>query len=92
MQAKRGVVFIAWSDMDEEPSYYSGYWDGAGHGVDEGFLEQMPKTSSLDIALDWARVRSDRVKIRPSWDPEQYYSAGAQAVRGIPTLRRPDSN
>ena len=92
MQAKRGVVFIAWIDVDEEPGYYSGYWDGAGHGVDEGFLEQMPETSSLDTALEWARVRSDRVKIRPSWDPAQYYSAGWEAVRGVLPLQRPDAN
>jgi hypothetical protein len=84
--ARRGIVFIAWTDNEDEPGFYSGYWDGAEHGRDEGFLGQMPATPSTDEALEWARARSDRVKIRPSWDPAHYYSAGSRAVRGLPRL------
>lgn len=86
--ARRGIVFVAWTDNDDEPGFYSGYWDGGGHGRDQGFLGQMPETRSTDEALEWARARSDRVKIRPSWDPAHYYSAGAQVLGGLPRLER----
>jgi hypothetical protein len=26
---RRGIVFIAWCDHEDEQSCYSGYWDGA---------------------------------------------------------------
>jgi hypothetical protein len=35
---RRGIAFIAWTDNDDEPGFYSGYWDGGGHGPSEGFL------------------------------------------------------
>jgi hypothetical protein len=63
---KRGVVFIAWNDL------YFGYWDGGGNGPGQGFLEQMPETSSLHTALAWGHARASRIKIRPSWDPARY--------------------
>jgi hypothetical protein len=88
------VVFITWVDNEGELGFYSGYWDGAptgGHGPDEGFLEQMPRTSSTDDAVAWARSRSDRVNIRPSWDPAHYYSAGEKPTRH-PPLQRPNAS
>jgi hypothetical protein len=78
IQRRRGVVFIAWSDLSPEPGFYSGYWDGGP----EGFLEQMPETASIDDAVEWGHARSDRVKIRPSWDPDHYYEAGSVAKEG----------
>lgn len=75
---RRGVVFIAWTEFFSEPGFYSGYCDGGP----EGFLEQMPETPSIDAALEWGRERSDRVRIRPSWDPAHYYEGGAVPVPG----------
>ena len=85
----RGVVFIAWIDDDGESGFYSGYWDGGGRGA-EGLLEQMPETSSTREALDWACARSDRVRIRPRWDPARYYSAGSLVDPELPPFREPD--
>jgi hypothetical protein len=87
---RRGIVFIAWADNDDEPGFYWGYWDGGGHGSGDGFLEQMPETPSTRVAVDWARARSDRVKIRPRWDPAQYYSAGDFTYPNMPPLRDPE--
>ena len=90
--ARRGIVFIAWSDNDGEESFYFGYWDGAAFDTglpDGGFLEQMPETPSIDVALDCARARSDRIKIRPSWDPAHSYSAGPVPT-GEPLPELPD--
>ena len=84
--ARSGIVFIAWIDNEDESGYYSGYWDGA---PDAGFLEQMPETPSIDVAVAWGRVRADRVVVRPSWDPAQYYSAGEQSKAGEPRLDLP---
>jgi len=75
---RRGVVFIAWSELFPERGFYSGYWDGGP----EGFLEQMPETPSIEAALAWGRDRSDRVKIRPSWDPAHYYEGGSVPQSG----------
>jgi hypothetical protein len=75
---RRGVVFIAWSELFPERGFYSGYWDGGP----EGFLEQMPETPSIDAALEWGRERSDRVKIRPSWDSAHYYEGGSVPMPG----------
>jgi hypothetical protein len=85
--ARGGIVFIAWADNHDEDDFYFGYWDGAPDG---GFLEQMPETPSLDVALEWGRARSDRVKIRPSWDPTRYFSAGSESKPGEPRLERPN--
>ena len=81
-----GVAFIAWSDNDDEPGFYWGYWDGAPEG---GLLEQMPETASVDVALEWERARSDRVKIRSSWHPARYYSAGTRTMPGESVLQVP---
>jgi hypothetical protein len=86
---RRGIVFIAWADNDDEPGFYWGYWDGVGRDADEGVLEQMPKTPSTREALEWARARSDRVQIRPRWDPAHYYSAGKFEYPNLPQLRAP---
>jgi hypothetical protein len=50
----------------------------------------MPETPSIDVALRWGHTRSYLIKIRPSWDPAHYYSAGAEPARGLPRLERPD--
>jgi len=91
---RRGIVFIAWShNFDGEENYYTGYWDGAPYDTglpDGGMLERMPDTPSIEIALEWARARSDRVKIRPSWHPPHSYSAGARPTGEVlPELPEP---
>jgi hypothetical protein len=79
-----GVVFVAWSEQDDENGYYFGYWDG---GRDLMLIEEMPEASSTESALEWARSRADRVRIRPSWDPTHYYSAGATRELRLPELK-----
>ena len=87
---RRGIVFVAWND---DSHCYSGYWDGAPYDTglpDGGFLEQMPQTPEIEIALTWARQRSDRIKIRPSWDAARSYSAGATPTgESLPELPDP---
>jgi hypothetical protein len=88
-EGRSGVVFIAWTEGDDEPGFDWGYWDGAPEG---GLLEQMPETAAVDVALEWGRARSDRVKIRPSWDPARYYSAGTRTMPGESVLHFPDDD
>ncbi len=88
--AKRGTVFIAWDDREDEPGFYFGYWDGGGDGPGNGFLGQMPETPSIEVALAWGHARAYRIRIRPSWDPAHYYSAGTERVPTLPELTRPE--
>jgi len=78
-----GVVCIAWSELDGAEGYYLGYWDG---GSDLMVIEEMPNTPSIDVALEWARSRADRIQVRPSWDPAHSYSAGSTPRPGMPPL------
>jgi hypothetical protein len=85
--SRRGIVYIAWADLDDEPGFYFGYWDGLGRNTTgEGFIAQMPETPSTREALDWAHARSERIIVRPRWDPTQHYSAGDLEYAPLPPL------
>jgi hypothetical protein len=91
-EGRIGTVFVAWVEEGLEggdDGFYMGYWDGHDPVHDEGFLGQMPATADLDLVLEWADARSDRIRIRPSWDPATYYEAGRRAHPGAPILRKP---
>jgi hypothetical protein len=84
-----GTVFAAWLDLPgPEGGHYAAYWDASPDA--SCFLEQGPGTADLDALLAWADERSDRVVVRPSWDPSHHYWAGrAGRPATTPPLRRP---
>lgn len=88
--ARRGIVFIAWIDNDDDPGFYSGYWDGGGRGPHEGFLGQMPETSSVETALEMGSSAGARRQDSTEVDPAGYCPAGADTEPGMPRLDRPD--
>jgi hypothetical protein len=67
-----GTVWIAWDPFDGR---YTGYQDAAPDAR-PAFLEQMPETTDLHAALQWARERSDRIVVRPEHDWGTHYWAG----------------
>jgi hypothetical protein len=80
-----GTAFIAWDPDDGD---YFGYWDSLPH-TPASSLEEMPRTRSLEEAIQWGRQRTARVLIRPESDPGEYYWAGAGEPQGADTgLRR----
>ena len=80
-----GTAFIAWEPDDRD---YFGYWDSLPHAPASA-LEEMPRTRSLEEAIEWGRKRTPRVLIRPESDPGEYYWAGAGEPQGADTdLRR----
>jgi hypothetical protein len=42
----------------------------------------MPRTRSLEEAIEWGRQRTSRVLIRPESDPGEYYWAGVGEPKG----------
>jgi hypothetical protein len=82
-----GTAFIAWEPDDRD---YFGYWDSLPDGPASA-LEQMPRTGSLEEAIEWGRQRTSRILIRPESDPGEYYWAGVGEPQGLDTdLRRLD--
>ena len=82
-----GTAFIAW---DPDDHYYIGYWDSLPDATPSA-LEQMPRTRSLEEAIEWGRQRTPLVLIRPESDPGDYYWAGVGEPKGSYTdLRRLD--
>jgi hypothetical protein len=82
-----GTTFIAWEPDDRD---YFGYWDSLPHAPASP-LEEMPRTRSLEEAIEWGRERTPRVLIRPESDPGEYYWAGVGEPQGADTgLRRLD--
>jgi hypothetical protein len=83
--AGNGTVWIAWAVDEGRPwvpdwptvGRYEVSWQG--HGDDRDLLEKGPDMASLDEALEWARRRSARVIVRPSWDAGVHYWAGQGA-------------
>jgi len=73
-----GTAFIAWEPEDHD---YLGYWDSLPHAPASA-LEQMPRTRSLEGAIEWGRQRTPRVLIRPESDPGEYYWAGVGEPNG----------
>jgi hypothetical protein len=73
-----GTVFIAWEPEDRD---YFGYWDSLPQAPASA-LEQMPRTRSLEEAIEWGRQRTSRVLIRPESDPGEYYWAGVGEPKG----------
>jgi hypothetical protein len=91
-----GTVFAAWggfrlSRPGAPPPTYTGYWDQYPD-PDYAFLEQGPDTADLSEVLHWARARSDRIIVRPEFDPLNEYWAGTPAQRPplLPSLPRGD--
>lgn len=91
-----GTVFAAWGGFrlirpGAPPPTYTGYWDQYPDG-DDAFLEQGPDTPDLSEVLLWARARSDRIIVRPEFDPLNEYWAGTPAHQPplLPPLPRGD--
>jgi hypothetical protein len=76
-----GVVYVSWTrgwqsrspDVPSDPDVYSCGWQNNEPGDGDDF--QSDEFASLDDAVRWARHRSDRVLVRPQWDPNTYYLA-----------------
>ena len=85
-----GTVFIAWDRLerwdqaggDLVGSVYRGYWDSLPDTAPAA-LEEMPRTESIDEAVEWGRKRTSRVLIRPESDPDVYYWAGVREPSGV---------
>lgn len=85
-----GTVFITWWEHHTgSPSYYTGYWDSVEDGADAGVIEKMANTHDLDVALEWARARANRVYVRPKWNRSQPYWGGDYTDDRYPPLPRP---
>ncbi len=90
-----GTVWIAWEDFsrstgwpDEDDPWVPGY-DVSWQPDDptSGWCETGPAFEDLHEALRWARLRTDAVVVRPSWDPSTHYWAGSGRGRhGHPPL------
>ena len=85
-----GTVFIAWDRSERwdlaggelDGSMYLGYWDSLPDTAPAA-LEEMPRTESIDAAVEWGRKRTSRVLIRPESDPDVYYWAGIGEPHGV---------
>jgi hypothetical protein len=85
---KAAVAWIVWIDHSAtlrrrleltneltEPPHYEVDLYFAGQGADGGIGPSGPSFAVLDEALAWAAARSDKVIVRPSWDPLTSYVA-----------------
>jgi hypothetical protein len=67
-----GTAFIAW---EPDEAAYVGYWDRLPDGPPAP-LKPMPRTDSLEVAVEWGRERAARVLLRPASHPDEYFWAG----------------
>jgi hypothetical protein len=91
-----GTVFVAWAGFHlirpgQPPPTYTDYWDQYPDG-DYAFLEQGPDTPDLSEVLRWAQARSDRIIVRPEFDPLNEYWAGTPAEHPPQLLPLPRRN
>jgi len=95
---RAGIVWIAWLEptgrerahgLAHGLSRYATSWQPSDES-DHDLYESGPDLASLAAALDWARQRSDRVVVRPEWDPGTHYSGGSVQLDGdFPPLSQP---
>jgi hypothetical protein len=76
-----GVVYVVWDkgweppapEVPSEPKGYSCSWQN--HDAEDLDYYQGAEFPALDVALQWARHRSDHVLVRPQWDSGRHYLA-----------------
>lgn len=84
-----GIAIVSEGVSAHDAGRYTGRFDAHWESHDGDQIKVGPRDVSVDEAIRWGRMHSDRVLVRLGGEDGQQYSAGSVAVNDLGTLKWP---